>query len=43
LVSGRLRLVDRVLVERSLVQRMPTFQINVLQRERISSIEQEGS
>ena len=41
-VRGRLRLVDRILVERSLVQRLPGGRINVLQRERISSIEQDG-
>ena len=42
-VRGRLRLVDRVLVERSLVQRLPNGQINVLRRERVSSLEQIGS
>jgi general secretion pathway protein K len=39
-VRGRLRLVDRVLVERSLLQRLPTGQSVVLQRERIASLEQ---
>jgi general secretion pathway protein K len=39
-VRGRLRLVDRVLVERSLLQRLPSGQFNVLQRERIASLEQ---
>ena len=44
-VTGRLRLADRVLTERSLVQRIPppTRQINVLQRERIASLEQIGT
>lgn len=44
-VTGRLRLADRVLTERSLVQRIPppTRQINVLQRERIASLEQVGA
>ena len=42
-VRGRLRLIDRVLVERSLVQRIPNGQINVLMRERIASLEQVGS
>jgi len=41
-VRGRLRLVDRVLVERSLVQRMPNGQVNVLQRERIAGLDQPG-
>ncbi|MES2993563.1 MAG: type II secretion system minor pseudopilin GspK [Pseudomonadota bacterium] len=41
-VSGRLRLVDRVLVERSLVRRSQN-QIEVLSRERISSLEQVGT
>lgn len=43
-VTGRLRLTDRVLTERSLVQRLlpPSRQINVLQRERIASVEQVG-
>ena len=42
-VRGRLRLVDRVLVERSLVFRRPSGQVDVLQRERISSLEQGGA
>ncbi len=42
-VRGRLRLIDRVLVERSLVQRLPNGQMNVLSRERIASLEQVGS
>ena len=42
-VTGRLRLADRVLTERSLVQRIPPRQINVLQRERIASLEQVGT
>ncbi len=41
-VRGRLRLVDRVLVERSLLQRLPNGQSVVLQRERIASLEQIG-
>ena len=41
-VRGRLRLVDRVLVERSLLQRAPGGQSIVLQRERIASLEQVG-
>lgn len=41
-VRGRLRLVDRVLVERSMVQRLPNGQINVLQRERIAGLDQVG-
>jgi general secretion pathway protein K len=41
-VRGRLRLVDRVLVERSLVQRMPDFTSKVLQRERIAGLDQPG-
>lgn len=39
-VRGRLRLDDRVLVERSLVQRLPTRKIVVLQRERIAGFDQ---
>lgn len=42
-VRGRLRLIDRVLVERSLVQRLPNGQINVLLRERIASLEEAGT
>jgi general secretion pathway protein K len=41
-VRGRLRLADRVLVERSLLQRLSNGQSNVLQRERIASLEQVG-
>jgi len=41
-VRGRLRLVDRVLVERSMLQRMPNGQSNVLQRERVATLEQVG-
>lgn len=41
-VRGRLRLVDRVLVERSMMQRLPNGQINVLQRERIAGLDQVG-
>ena len=41
-VLGRLRLVDRVLVERSLLQRLPNGQAKVWQRERVSSLEQVG-
>jgi len=46
-VRGRLRLVDRVLTERSLVERLSSIQgsqsIKVLQRERIAGLEQLGS
>ncbi|HWI11590.1 MAG TPA: type II secretion system minor pseudopilin GspK [Burkholderiaceae bacterium] len=42
-VRGRLRLMDRVLVERSLVQRLARGQVNVLQRERIAGLDQPGS
>ena len=44
-VTGRLRLSDRVLTERSLVQRIsvPSRQIIVLNRERVASLEQIGS
>ena len=41
-VRGRLRLVDRVLVERTLVQRMPNGVVNALHRERVASLEQTG-
>lgn len=41
-VTGRLRLADHVLTERSLVQRMDKV-INVLIRERVASLEQVGS
>ena len=36
-VRGRLRLTDRVLEERSLVQRLPDGQIRLIERERVSS------
>jgi general secretion pathway protein K len=39
-VRGRVRLVDRVLTERSLVRRLPNLQIDVLQRDRVASVEQ---
>lgn len=39
-VRGRLRLVDRVLVERSLLQRAQGGKFTVLERERIASLEQ---
>ena len=41
-VRGKLRLADRVLVERSLVQRYPSGQIDVLQRDRSASLEPIG-
>ena len=41
-VHGRLRLGDHVLTERSLVQRLSSGQLNVLQRERVASLEQLG-
>ena len=41
-VRGKLRLADRVLVERSLVQRYPSGQIDVLQRDRSASLEPVG-
>ncbi len=41
-VRARLRLADRVLVEKSLVQRAGG-QVNVLQRERVASLEQLGT
>jgi len=41
-VRGRLRLADRVLVEHSLLQRLPSGQSNVLLRERVASLEQVG-
>ena len=40
-VRARLRLADRVLVERSLLHRLPTT-FNVLDRERVASLEQVG-
>jgi len=42
-VRGRLRLADRILEERSLIQRLPNFKSQVLERERISSRESSGS
>jgi general secretion pathway protein K len=42
-VRGRLRLVDRVLVERSLVHRLPNGVVEVLRRERVASLEQVGA
>ena len=42
-VRGRIRLGERVLVERSVVYRMPNGQVNVLRRERIASLEQAGA
>ena len=36
-VRGRLRLTDRVLEERSLVQRLPDGQVQLIERERVSS------
>lgn len=36
-VRGRLRLTDRVLEERSLVQRLPDGQVRLIERERVSS------
>ena len=41
-VRGRIRLGERVLVERSLVHRLPNGQVDVLRRERIASLEQAG-
>jgi type II secretory pathway component PulK len=42
-VRTRLRLLDRVLVERSLLQRLPNGQSNVLMRERVAGLDQVGS
>ncbi len=42
-VRARLRLDDRVLVERSLMQRLPNGQVNALFRERIAGLEPAGS
>ena len=39
-VRGRLRLADRVLEQRSLVRRLPNGQVDVLQRERVASLDQ---
>jgi general secretion pathway protein K len=41
-VTGRLRLVDRVLIERSLLHRLPNGQSSVLQREHVASLESSG-
>ena len=42
-VRGKLRLADRVLVERSLVHRLPNGEIRVLRRDRVASLEQVAS
>ena len=42
-VHGRLRLADHVLVENSLVQRLPNGQVNVLRRERVASLDAGGA
>ena len=42
-VQGRLRLADRVLVQRALVQRRPDGQIDVLHSERVASVEPAGA
>lgn len=42
-VRGKLRMADRVLVERSLVHRLPSGQIDVLLHERIASLDAPGS
>ena len=42
-VRGKLRLADRVLVERSLVHRLPSGQIDVVLRERVASLDPLGS
>ena len=42
-VRGKLRLADRVLVERSLVYRLPNGEIQVLRRDRVASLEEVGS
>ena len=42
-VRGRIRLGERVLVERSLVHRLQNGQVDVLRRERIASLEQAGA
>ena len=41
-VRGRIRLGERVLVERSLVHRLPNGQVDVMRRERIASLDQAG-
>ena len=42
-VSGKLRLADRVLVERSLVHRLANGDIRVLRRDRVASLEEVAS
>jgi general secretion pathway protein K len=42
-VHGKLRMVDRVLLERSVVHRMPNGVVNVLERERVASLDQVGT
>jgi general secretion pathway protein K len=42
-VSGKLRLADRVLVERSLVHRLANGEIRVLRRDRVASLEEVAS
>jgi general secretion pathway protein K len=42
-VRAKLRLADRVLVERSVVHRLPNGQVDVLRRERVASLEEVGS
>jgi len=42
-VRTRLRLLDRILVERSLLQRLPNGQPIVLLRERVAGLDQVGS
>jgi len=42
-VRGKLRLADRVLIERSLVHRLPNFEIQVLRRDRVASLEEVAS
>ena len=39
-VRGKLRLADRVLVERSLVHRLPNGEIQVLRRDRVASLDE---
>ena len=42
-VRGKLRLADRVLVERSLVHRLPNGEIQVLRRDRVASLDEVAS
>ena len=42
-VRGKLRLADRVLVERSLVHRQASGQVDVLRRERVASLDEQPS